>query len=97
LSKCYPKIDQWTWHPMQTSHEDYADLTGFAKGKVILNAEATTSLNPKGTIDSRMRDTLTSLSTKMGDKYYLVQTESMEQRAKTKIKSLKFNIKVLVL
>jgi hypothetical protein len=93
LLKIYPKINKWTWHPKQTSHPDEADLTGFTNNKVILNAEVTTSLRPVGSIDTRMRNTLLSLNKKEGHKYYIVQTNEMFGRAKTKIRKMKLKIK----
>lgn len=89
----FPQINKWTWHPKQTSHKDYADLTGFINNKVFLNAEITTSLKPKGTTDKRMFKTLESLSNKGGKKFYIVKTDEMKKRAETKIcKSEKWNI-----
>jgi hypothetical protein len=82
-----PNIDAWTWHPKQTSSVTEADLTGYSKGRVVLNAEVTTSKRPVGTIDKRMRSTLLSLSNKKGYKYYFVQTDAMFNRARTKIKN----------
>jgi hypothetical protein len=81
----FPEINKWAWHPRQTSHKNFADLTGFVNDNVILNAEVTTSMKPIGTIDKRMQNTLTSLSNKTGRKFYFVQTDVMLRRAKTKI------------
>ena len=81
----FPEINKWAWHPRQTSHKDFADLTGFVNDTIILNAEVTTSMKPVGTIDKRMQNTLTSLSNKTGKKFYYVQTDEMLRRAKTKI------------
>jgi hypothetical protein len=82
-----PLIDAWTWHPKQTSSVSEADLIGYSKGNVVLNAEVTTSKRPVGTIDERMKSTLSSLSNKKGDKYYFVQTDAMYNRACSKIKN----------
>jgi len=87
LQKEFSVIDKWTWHPMQTSHVDFADLTGYVDNQVFLNAEITTSLSPVGTIDTRMHSTLVSLNKKKGKKYYFVQTDKMLKRAKSKIKN----------
>lgn len=85
LHKEFPEIDKWVWHPKQTSHKDYADLTGFVNSKIFLNAEITTSLKPVGTIDKHMSTTLKSLSRKKGKKFYFVQTGEMLSRALAKI------------
>lgn len=79
------RID-WSWHPHQTGGNDEPDLRGKINGKVIISAEITTSENPVGTIDVRMRDTLKKLQIiNEGDLYYFIQTNQMEQRAKTKV------------
>lgn len=92
LQNEFPQINKWTWHPMQTSHDDFADLTGYVGNKVFLNAEVTTSLAPVGTIAIRMKNTLLSLNKKQGKLFYFVQTEKMLKRAETKIKNKKHNI-----
>lgn len=92
LQKNFPEINRWTWHPKQTSHVDFADLTGFVGNKVFLNAEATTSENPEGTTAKRMHKTLSSLNNKNGLKFYFVQTLKMLQRAKHKIENNGFKI-----
>ena len=89
LQKEFPSITEWYWHPKQTSQENYADLTGIVNDEVFLNAEITTSLNPVGTIDKRMKKTLESLNLKQGKKFYYVQTDKMMARALTKIKKNK--------
>ena len=92
LEKKFIEINRWCWHPEQTSDPDEADLTGYQDKKVIINAEVTTSNNPMGGIDTRMRKTLKSLSTKEGKRFYFVQTEKMFNRAKTKITNNNWNI-----
>jgi hypothetical protein len=92
LQEEFSVINTWTWHPMQTSHIDFADLTGYVDKEVFLNAEITTSLSPLGTIDTRMHSTLMSLNKKKGKKYYFVQTDKMLKRAKSKIKNNELNI-----
>ncbi|MFN0082292.1 MAG: hypothetical protein ACKVOM_07200 [Ferruginibacter sp.] len=90
----YPSVDSWTWHPKQTSHPDFADLTGYVKNEVFINVEVTTSLKPVGTIDQRMISTLTKLNSKSGFKFYYVLTKEMALRAKTKIKNNNFDIEI---
>lgn len=94
LQKNHPDINKWYWHPKQTSHPDYADLTGYVNDMVFLNAEVTTSLNPVGTIDGRMKSTLTSLNDKEGLKFYYVVTDKMYDRAVSKKNNNGFNIKI---
>ncbi len=77
-------IDEWRWHPRQTSHPDETDLMGFQKEALIVSVEVTTSSKPKGIIDSRMRDTLARINSKNGRCFYYVISEEMRQRAETK-------------
>jgi hypothetical protein len=97
LQKEFPKINRWTWHPMQTSHPDFADLTGYINNEILLNIEVTTSLEPLGTIDGRMKTTLLSLNNKIGQRIYYVRTIKMLQRANTKIKTngLKLEVRLI--
>lgn len=90
----FPRINSWTWHPRQTSHIDFADLTGYINGDVFLNAEITTSSKPIGTIDRHMKSTLESLSRKNGKKFYFVRTEVMKKRAITKIAKFECEIEI---
>jgi len=85
LQKEYPKINKWNWHPKQTSHPEEADLTGYINNEVFLNAEITTSIDPDGVADTKMRKTMSSLNKKKGLKFYFVQTEKMFNRAQSKI------------
>ena len=93
----YPTVAiRWLWNPRQTGSKDEPDLRGINKqGQVIISAEVTTSLSPQGLIDRRMGETLAKLSGMMGDKYYVVTTEEMERRAKSKLCSLGYEINVL--
>ncbi len=86
---------KWLWNPRQTGSKDEPDLQGLNQENVIVSAEITTSRIPQGTIDSRMAKTLQKLSTMLGDKYYVVATEQMERRAKSKVKSLDYQIDIL--
>jgi len=70
LAKRYPTISKWKWHPKQTSSINEADLTGYSRDKIVINAEVTTSNRPIGTIDQRMKRTLLSLSKKKGTLFY---------------------------
>ena len=92
----YPAIPiKWLWNPRQTGGKDEPDLQGLDHERVIVSAEITTSQNPKGGIGSRMAMTLKKLSAMLGDKYYVVATEDMEQRAKLKLNNLGYQINVL--
>jgi hypothetical protein len=87
----YKKLGKinWSWHPNQTGGSDEPDLKGEINGKTIISAEFTTSENPKGLIDTRMRNTLAKLKEiNEGDLYYFVRTKEMEQRAITKVGKL---------
>jgi len=86
----------WVWNPRQTGSKDEPDLRGVGKdGRAVVSAEVTSSESPRGTIDKRMSATLTKLSAMPGDKYYVVTTEEMERRAKSKLQSLGYEITIL--
>lgn len=93
----YPPVEiRWLCNPRQTGLKDEPDLRGIdSHGKVIVSAEVTTSQKPQGTIDSRMAKTLAKLSTMPGDKYYVVTTEEMENRAKSKVSRHGYEISIL--
>lgn len=94
--KFYPNVHiKWFWNPRQTGGKNEPDLQGLYQDKVIISAEVTTSLKPQGTIDSRMAKTLKKLSIMLGNKYYVVINEEMEQRAKSKVNRLGYEINVL--
>jgi hypothetical protein len=61
-----------------------------------LSAEATTSFEPKGFIDTRMAETLKKLSTFPGSKFYFVMSEEMRKRAESKISKADYAIAVVV-
>lgn len=86
---------EWYWNPRQTGNSNEPDLLAREGSQVVLSAEATTSENPKGLIDSRMRDTLAKLSSMEGDKFYFVRTSAMTRRACTKVSHNLWNIKVV--
>jgi hypothetical protein len=93
----YPSVAiSWLWNPRQSGAKDEPDLRGMDhRGQIIVSAEVTTSENPGGAIDRRMAKTLAKLSTMPGDKYYVVTSEQMECRAKSKLQSLGYEITVL--
>ena len=94
----FPEIDKWEWHPFQTSGDLEPDLRGYYMDKVLINVEATTAQNPKGKIDTGMKKTLFKLNQHIqGDNYYVIQTDKMLERAKSKIKNNNLNIRTLVL
>jgi hypothetical protein len=82
--KCPPETF-WFWNPRQTGDHSEPDLRGSYTGEIVLSAEITTSENPVGTIDTRMQKTLAKLSAMEGARYYFVRTETMRQRAATKV------------
>ena len=81
------KPGQWSWNPHQTGTIDDPDLECDFVGTRIV-AEATTSLKPEGTIDSRMAATLSKLAEMSGDRYYFVRTEAMKIRRKRRSRKL---------
>ena len=87
------KLD-WYWNPRQTGDDSEPDLRAVKNDDIVLSAEVTTSEKPKGTIDQRMGDTLAKLSNMQGHRFYFVQTDSMEKRARTKIEKGGFQIVV---
>jgi len=92
----HPSVVRWLWNPRQTGRKDEPDLRGLDhQGQIVVSAEVTTSENPQGTIDGRMARTLEKLSAMPGDKYYVVMTTAMEHRAKSKVNSLGFPVKIL--
>ena len=93
----YPSIAiKWLWNPRQTGRKDEPDLRGMDnRGRVIVSGEVTSSVSPRGTIGERMAETLRKLSTMPDDKYYVVTSEQMERRAKSKLQSLGYKITIL--
>lgn len=81
----WPTGAQWYWNPRQTGDGSEPDLRVSHNGKTILSAEITTSENPVGTIDSRMKSTLEKLAQMEGDKHYFVRSASMAMRAKQQL------------
>ena len=88
---------EWYWNPRQTGGSTEPDLRCVRDGQIIVSAEATTSEEPKGSIDTRMRDTLAKLSEMPGQRYYFVRTESMAQRARGKVLNNRHDIKIITL
>ena len=86
---------EWQWNPQQTGLAEEPDLSGKIEGKIEISAEITTSKNPIGTIDQRMKTTLNNLSKMSGKKYYFVHTQTMEKRAKTKVGKSGYKIEVI--
>ncbi|NJC87172.1 MAG: hypothetical protein FIB02_01335 [Desulfuromonas sp.] len=94
--KCPPET-VWYWNPRQTGDHSEPDLRGTCAGKIVVSAEITTSENPVGTIDTRMQKTLAKLSEMQGARYYFVRTETMRQRAETKVVKGGWRIEVVIL
>lgn len=86
---------RWYWNPRQTGDGEAPDLQAKVDGKIVLSAEATTSENPQGVIDSRMRDTLIKLNQMEGHKYYFIRTEAMRNRALTKVTRSGLSVEVV--
>jgi hypothetical protein len=94
--RCSPET-LWFWNPRQTGDHSEPDLRGSHYGTVVISAEITTSEKPVGTIDKHMQNTLAKLAAMEGAKYYFVRTESMRQRASTKVVKGSWQIKVVQL
>lgn len=86
---------EWEWNPRQTGSGNEPDLRGSVNGSIVVSAEASTSENPVGIIDGRMRDTLAKLSQMEGRKFYFVGAAGMAQRAKTKTRKANWLINVV--
>jgi len=86
---------EWYWNPRQTGGPDEPDLRGTVRGQITLSVEVTASENPKGIIDQRMQKTLKKLSQMRGRKIYFVRTETMENRAITKVSKAGYQIEVM--
>jgi hypothetical protein len=87
----------WSWNPRQTGGADEPDLRGEQNGAVLLSAEITTSTEPKGMIDNRMRRTLEKLSKMAGQQFYFTASPAMFQRAQTKIRKGGWQIEAVCL
>ena len=87
------RID-WYWNPRQTGDDSEPDLRATKNGEIVLSAEVTASERPVGSIDTRMRETLTKLNSMPGRRFYFVRTDTMEQRARTKVEKAGFHIEV---
>jgi hypothetical protein len=85
---------EWHWNPRQTGTAEEPDLRGIVAGRIVVSAEITTSERPIGSIDQRMTTTLDNLSKMPGKKIYFVCTDSMEKRARTKVKQAAYQIEV---
>jgi hypothetical protein len=85
------------WNPRQTGDATEPDLEVRLKYKVLISAEASASLKPKGSINTRMAATLQKLSRMKGQLFYVVATPEMERCALTKIGKKRWNIQVLML
>ena len=94
-----PSTTQWFCHLQQTSAEGEPDLCGKEGGRCIVLAEVTASENPEGSIDTRIKDALSSLGGKRTrvKKFYFVRTEAMRKRAQTKLHKAGWRIDVIQL
>lgn len=95
-ARCPPDT-VWSWNPRQTGTANEPDLRGEHGGIVIASGEITTSIKPKGLIDSRMRDTLRKLSVMDGQKFYFTASAAMCQRARSKIQKAGWQIEAVYL
>lgn len=86
---------EWHWNPRQTGSGIEPDLRGSVDGRILASAEASTSENPIGMVDSRMKDTLEKLGRMEGQKFYFVGTSGMAMRAETKTRKSHWPIRVV--
>lgn len=86
---------EWEWNPRQTGSGNEPDLRGIVNGRIVVSAEASTSENPIGIIDSRMKGTLEKLSRMEGQQFYFVGTAGMAMRAETKTRKATWSIRVV--
>ena len=94
-SACQGLPVNWSWNPRQTGNITEPDLRGTVDGQIVVSAEITTSERPVGTIDRRMAKTLKKLDDMPGKRYYFVRTDSMAQRARTKVEKSAYEIEVV--
>lgn len=85
----------WEWNPEQTGTGSEPDLRASVDAEVKVSAEATTSKDPIGSIDTRMKATLAKLSKMEGALYYFAVPDSMANRARTKINKDGWSIAVV--
>ena len=93
LKKEHPDLG-WNWFPSNTGGSDAADIEGRDRsGKLIVAAECSASIEPKGTLRQRMNDTLAKLSKiKAAKRYYFTKNKEMEQAANNKAELMKYRI-----
>ncbi|MBX7133441.1 MAG: hypothetical protein K1X67_12275 [Fimbriimonadaceae bacterium] len=88
---------EWQWNPRQTGDSSEPDVRAVRDGQVLVSAEVTTSLSPKGVIDTRMGKTLAKLAGMQGKKFYFVLSRQMEVRARTKVQKGALPVTVVLL
>ncbi len=86
---------EWEWNPRQTGTANEPDLRGRLDGRIVVSAEASASENPKGMVDSRMKETLEKLNQMEGQKFYFLGAQGMAKRAETKVGKAKWAIRVV--
>ncbi|MEZ3133877.1 hypothetical protein ACBG90_04170 [Stutzerimonas kunmingensis] len=92
-----PTDTSWQWNPRQTGGSNEPDLQGSVSAEILVSAEITTSRRPVGTIDKRMRTTLSKLNGFSGQRFYFVRTSAMAARASTIVKANNYAISVVIL
>jgi len=92
-----PSDADWYWNPRQTGDYSEPDLQARVREKIIVSAEATTSVSARGTIADRMVATIEKLRQIPGKRYYFVRTENMAMAARAAIKARGWRITVVCL
>jgi len=88
-------VTEWTWHPTSTGTATEPDLLGCRGKEALISAEITTSANPDGVIDQRMKRTLHKLAGMSGERFYFVASATMAARATTKVRKAGYAISVV--
>jgi hypothetical protein len=88
LKRMHPEL-AWQWHPTDTGSGSEADLEGRdARGRLVVAAECSASIEPKGSLRERMNVTLMKLSKiRCKNRYYFVTGTKMETAARNRAKS----------
>ncbi|MER9233979.1 hypothetical protein NKI56_18065 [Mesorhizobium sp. M0622] len=91
----FDSITQWTWHPTSTGTATEPDLLGCRGNEALISAEITTSANPDGVINHRMKRTLHKSASMSGERFYFVASVTMATRATTKVRKAGYLISVV--
>lgn len=93
LKREHPDLE-YIWYPSNTGGGEAADIEGRdAKGKLIVAAECSASIEPKGKLRQRMNETLAKLAKiKAVKRFYFTKNKEMEQAANNRAEAMKYRI-----